>query len=295
MAKKRALKKGDGRIEFGRPLKGEVIIDDESAWKYRDELFMPKVNGEKKGRGLEPRNYHDDPPKMFAPPTEIEVISQSEWSDRLKELTRVQGYLSNIRLQGNNGGLIPSLDQGQVGYCWAHSTTQTIMMVRAAANLPYVPLSAYSIAATIKKGADEGGWCGLSAKFAREKGVASQAVWPQGDRNYRSHDNAATWKDAAGYKIVEDWVDLTRDVYDQQLSFAQLATCLLLGIPCAVDFNWWGHSVCALDLVEVEAGSFGIRILNSWSDSWGEKGTGVLRGSKAIPDSAVATRVVMAA
>jgi hypothetical protein len=44
-------------------------------------------------------------------------------------------------------------------------------------------------------------------------------------------------------------------------------------------------------VVEVEPGSFGIEILNSWTDSWGQKGAGILRGSKGVPDGAVATRV----
>jgi hypothetical protein len=64
----------------------------------------------------------------------------------------------------------------------------------------------------------------------------------------------------------------------------------MAGIPCVGDFNWWGHSVCLLDVVEVEPGDFGIRILNSWSDQWGERGTSVLRGSKCRPDNAIATR-----
>jgi hypothetical protein len=165
------------------------------------------------------------------------------------------------------------------------------MMTRLRDNMPYVPLSAYAVAATIMSGRDEGGWCGLSAKFLREKGVPSQAIWPQGDRTgWKSHDRPETWENAALHRVEEDWVDLTRQVYDQNLTFDQVASCLLVGIPCAVDFNWWGHSVCALDLVLVEKGSYGIRILNSWSDAWGDRGTSVLQGRKAIPDGAVAIR-----
>ena len=63
-------------------------------------------------------------------------------------------------------------------------------------------------------------------------------------------------------------------------------------LPVVVDLNWWGHSICAMDPVEVEPGSFGIRILNSWSDKWGDLGEAVLRGSKAHPDGSVAPRVV---
>lgn len=196
-----------------------------------------------------------------------------------------------------NGTLITRRD-GTVlvsGNCWAHSTTHTVMMDRAKSNQPYVPLSAYAVAATIKKGKDEGGWCGLSAKFWREKGGPSQSLWPQGDRDYRKYDKPEIWANAQLHMVAEDFVDLTRSVYDQNLTFEQVICCLLARIPLAVDFNWWGHSVCALDPVEVEPGSFGIRILNSWSDKWGDQGMSVLRGEKAVPNSCVATRVSGAA
>lgn len=258
------------------------LIDDSTP----DEVFFqPVVNGEPKGRGLVPRDFTIDPPEMFDPPSNIPLIPRSEWDARIEEQDRLQSSLEHIR------GTIESLDQGNVGYCWAHSTAHCVTLIRARDNQPYVPLSAYAVAATIKQGRDEGGWCGLSAKFLRERGIPSQALWPQGDRDYRKYDRPEIWQDAARRKVTEEWIDLTRSVYDQNLTFDQVATCLLLNIPCALDFNHWSHSVCGLRLVRVEAGSYGIKIWNSWSDGWGERGMAVLRGQKAIPDGAVALRV----
>lgn len=257
------------------------VIDDDN-WK---DFIAPVVDGEVKAHGLVPRDYSLYPAEMFAPPAELPLIPRSEWSARIKERDRLKANLSDVR------GDIPSLDQGQNGYCWGHSTVSCVTLNRAVAGQPYVPLSAYHVCAVIKRGRNEGGWCGLSAKFLREVGVCSQQLWPQGNRDYQRLDTEAARKDAATRKVTEDWVDLTRDVYDQNLTFDQVATCLLIGVPVAVDFNWWAHSVCAMDLVEVEPGSFGLRILNSWSDAWGERGTGILRGTKAIPDGAVALRV----
>ena len=265
-----------------------LIIDDETLTdpSIRDRVFVPIVDGEPKGHGLVPRDYSVYPREMFDPPGSMTLIAKSEWSARIRAQQQAMARLSDIlRAAG-----IPSLDQGQVGYCWGHSTVGCVQAIRAAANQPYVPLSAYMVCAIIKRGRDEGGWCGLSAKFLREVGVCSQAMWPQGDRN-TSRDTPEARANAALHKVTEDWVDLARDLYDQNLTFDQVASCLLSNIPCAVDFNWWGHSVMACDLVEVEAGSFGILIRNSWGDGWEDKGFGVLRGSKAIPDGAVAIRV----
>lgn len=253
------------------------IIDDSTS---NDVLFPAG-----KGRGHDPEQVVKG---MFAPPSEMTLIPRSEWSARIKEQEALKARVSDYRTW-------PSLDQGQVGYCWAHSTTGATMLVRSLMNLPYVPLSAYAIAATIKKGADEGGWCGLSAQFARERGIPAQSIWPQGDRNYRQHDKPETWESAKLHVVTEDYADLTVQAYDQNMSFDQVASWLLAGGgPCAVDFNWWSHSVCAMDVVEVERGSYGLRILNSWGDSWEDRGTSVLRGQKAIPDGAIGFRVVTA-
>lgn len=257
----------------------ELVIHDGN-WK---SVLQVSVGGEIKGTGQKPRDFSVDPPEMFAPPSDMELIPRSEWSARIKEMEATKSRLSDLR-EG-----IPSLDQGQVGYCWAHSTTHCVMLLNRIANQPYVPLSAYSVAAIIKGGADEGAWCGLSAKFLREVGVATQEEWPQGSRDVR-RDTPALRQSMGKRKVTEEWVDLTRQVWETDLTFDQLATCLLNRIPCAIDLNFWGHSVCALDLVEVERNSFGVRIWNSWGDAWENKGMAILAGSKAIPDGAVALR-----
>ncbi len=292
-------------------LDNEPIIGDHNAHRFACD---PIVAGARRARGAVPRDYTTQPRAMFDPPSGIPVIVRAEWPDRIRDAEAKGMRLSVLR------GNIPSLDQGQVGYCWAHSTTHAVMLARAVANLPYVPLSAYSVAATIKRGADEGGWGGLSAQFAREKGIMAQAIWPQGDRAYRKYDTPENWANAALHKSQQEWVDLARDVYDQNLTFEQCAACSLLCVPGPVDFNWWSHSVCRMDLVDGSAqrgvtrgesgkllsleafdrawgmshpvtGGFGLRIWNSWSDQWGTRGTGVLTGSQAIPDGALAIRV----
>lgn len=267
---------------------GQPIFDDDE--KDKDYWMVPEVDGEKKAKGLIPRDYDKFPQGVYrsAPPLEIDLIPESEWSDRIKEMERTKSRLSDIRrTSGPNGSYIPSLDQNGQGYCWAYSTTAGVMMTRAVAGLPYVRLSAHHPACIIKNYRDEGGWGALSCDFIREHGVASVEFWPEKSRS-RSNDTPAMRENAKLHRINEGFWDLQASIYDRTLTWRQQMTLLLMRIPVVCDYNWWGHSVIGLDPVEVERGSFGIRILNSWTDGWGDKGEGVLRGSKARINGGVA-------
>lgn len=238
-------------------------------------------------RGGVPRDFSVQPAEAFADPAGMPLIPQSEWDARIDEQEREQSSLEHLYLRAG----WENLDQGQWGYCWTHSVTHASMMARTRDNQPHVPLSAFAVAATIKKGANQGGWCGLAAQFARDRGIPSQNKWPQGDARYRTYDRPDVWEDAARYKVTEDWVDLARPLYSQNLTFAQVASCLLQNMPCALDFNWWAHSVCGVRLVRIERGRYGVLILNSWKN-WGRRGLAVLSGQRMYPDGAVCTRVV---
>lgn len=275
---------------------GIPLIDDSTP---PDDLFdVQDGEGNVYGRGYVERDYSLYPEEMFAPPSEMKLIPRSEWAARISEQEEKQSSLEHIYL-GAPGGQprFPCLDQNGHGYCWAYSTGHTVMISRLRDNQPLVRLNPHSVAAIIKRGVDEGGWCGLSAEFGRRVGYAEEGngpgQWPLHSRNL-ANDTPALRASMAKYRITEDWVDLTRPVYYQNLAFDQVATALLGNQPCAVDFNWWGHSVCALRLVQVEAGSFGLLILNSWKN-WGRHGLAVLQGDRAIPNGAICTRTVVAA
>jgi hypothetical protein len=262
------------------------IIDDDTK---NDDIFRPEWVC-----GTVERDYSEFPQEMFEPQSQIPIIPRNEWDARLEEMERTQSSLKHIRDKAANGNPMPYLDQFKMGYCWTHSGVHAVMIARAVMNLPYVPLSAYSVAATIKKGANRGGWCGECADFLRKRGVSPQKTWPQGDANYRKYDRPEVWTEAAKFKTTEDWFDITRNIWDQRMTFDQAFSLLLQRIPLALDFNWWGHSVCGLFPVKVEANSYGIGILNSHLN-FGENGVGILRGDRAIPNAGVGIRVVTAA
>jgi hypothetical protein len=264
---------------------GIPIIDEETLQNpvLKDDIFN-------RSRGLVPRDYNEHPVEMFEPPQDMVVYPRSDWSEMIKEREAKGLTLKALRLRKG----IRTLDQNGVGYCWGHSVVHSLMLTRARMNLPHVDLSAFHVCSVIKNGRDEGGWCGLACKFVAENGCAPQKLWPQHSRDLKL--NTEQLRQAASqYRVLEQWYDLTRAVHSQYMTFDRVATCLLNMEPTVGDFNWWGHSVALLNLVEVERGSFGIAIWNSWSESWGDRGMGILRGSQAIPDGSIAMRSAVGA
>lgn len=245
------------------------------------------------GRGLVPRDYQAQPlgslsgGKVGLEAVNIPVIPKADRWAMAKELEDRKARLSDIRRAGNGGKPIPALDQGQVGYCWAHSGTMGLMLQRAAMGLPYVPLSAYAVAATIKQGRDEGGWGAQGVEFLMKYGAPSQDLWPQGDRNYRQRQTDAMKANAALHRLTAQVADLDAPVYSRDLSDDQVETLLLLRVPVVFDLNWWAHSTIFMDLVPLPGGELGRRGLNSWGDGWGDMGEFVLRGERMRPDGAV--------
>lgn len=260
----------------------DFIIDDST--KINGPVLKPKDMG-----------FGYDPTQvvryMMAPPSGIPLIPESEWIPRIKDREKYKVGLRYLRQRmGPNNGQMPTKDQNGQGYCWAYSVTRSCEYVRAAMGLEYVALSAHSVACKVKNFRDEGGWCGLAAQFVRNYGIVPESFWPAKSMN-RSHDTATNWEAAKAYRITEDFVDLASPVYDQNLTWNQVVSLLFQNTPVVVDFNWWSHSVCGIDVVERD-GEVCLEIDNSWTDGWGDKGTGLIQGNRKRPDGAVATRVL---
>lgn len=273
-----------------------IIIDDSSPM----DIGHPSGFG----RGYVERDFAIDPPSMFAAPSDMPDMPFQEIADRIKEQQREESSLRHIRRRALNGSHIPALDQNGQGYCWAYSVGMTLILCRARDMLPYVRLSPHAVACKIMNFRNQGGWCGLSARFARGEdpkfptigGYPSDALWPQKSMS-RQYDNAETWANAELHKIAEDFVDLAAPVYDQNLTKKQVLIQLVLNNPCACDWNWWGHSTCMAwatllgNPTNPVLQDFGMGGINSWTDDWGDLGEFELRGSRSVPDGAVCTRV----
>ena len=114
----------------------------------------------------------------------------------------------------------------------------------------------------------------------------------------RQYDTPANWQVALEYRAAEGFVDLSEPQYDRQLSAHQIISCYLHRIPVISDFNWWGHSVCGLWMYDAypqraknDPNRYAANeIINSWGRGWGQNGRGILRDSKAFPNSPTAPR-----
>lgn len=242
--------------------------------------------------GLTARDYVTEPPSMLASPEGIQLIPRSEWDARYDEQEEMKSSLEHMYLSGPNGEpAFVNLDQGRDGDCWAYSTGHAMMFDRLKQGLPLVRLNPHGPAAMLGR-PGTGGWCGLSAKFARDFGYPEEGTgpgqWPKWSHamKYKTPELLASMEK---YKSREDWYDLTLPVHGQKMTTDQLATCGFNNIPAPSDFNYWSHSVMQVRWVRIEPGSWGNLILNSWLN-WGRHGLAVLRGSKAIASNAVAIR-----
>jgi C1A family cysteine protease len=58
-----------------------------------------------------------------------------------------------------------------------------------------------------------------------------------------------------------------------------------------VGYDWWGHLIYAVR-AGWKDGKFLVKIVNSWKETWGEKGTAWLTESKAIASEQIAIQRV---
>ena len=261
----------------------EFVIDDSNFHLVAGEGLQEAKNGM---RGFKPRDFAKCPfgsmPHAPAFPKD-QLIPRSEWTDRIEEMERTKTRLSDIVLQAG----VPSMDQDQTNYCWTNALVTAIHAIRARQGLPYIPLSAASVAAPIRGFTNEGGWGTEALEFIIKNGICDEGIWPKNAIARKYYTDAAK-ANALLYRITE-WNDLPPGVFDYVM------TCCLLRKPVPIGLSWWGHEVCAFDGVVLGKMKFGIRPRNSWTDAYGDRGFFVLTESKATPDDACAPGIVTAA
>lgn len=210
------------------------------------------------------------------------TIPRSDWSARLKEQIAQKRMTSQIQTWTSD-------DQGSHPTCWAAGTCAAFATARVRQGYPHVRISAMCVAVPIS-GGRSGGYEGDAVELLTKRGGVDVALWGYTDMS--NHDNdPAVQSNRLLHKSLESY---------ECNSFDEFATAWLLGFPCTVSYNWWSHVVMACDLVEVESGSWGVRIRNNWGESYGSKndfgvgGYNVFREGHGTPSGGFAFRQVTA-
>lgn len=241
--------------------------------------FFPKD----KGRGLQLYHRGSSGYAGVANPfPDSLLIPRSEWQARIKEREEKKSRIRDLCDQAK----LPPKDQDQTDFCWGNAPTYLTEVMRVIQNEPMVILSPASVCAPLTDFKNEGGWGKWALQRISDHGAVPVDHWPANAIN-RKYDTPANDEIAASYRVTE-WWELEPQNVDQ------LVTCLLLGYPVAVGYDWWSHEVSGIDPVWID-GDIGLLIRNSWGSSWKDNGYAILQGKRMIPDDAVAPRVAVAA
>lgn len=253
--------------------RNEVVIDDATPL---DAVAGPGALG----RGLElplGASYEGAadpfPPELLVP--------RSEWQARIQEAEARGTNLSAVMRRAK----LPAKNQGRLPYCWIFGPTQAVEVKRLLSGLAYVSLSPASAGAQIKNFRAVGGWGREGLEFVSEYGLVPSANWPDTSLD-RAHLTEENRRLALDYRVTEWTACRPRDV-------DQLFSMLFHMNPTAVGYNWWAHEVLAVEPVWLD-GEAALRFRNQWA-GYGDDNYSVLRGSRMVPDDAVAPRVVVAA
>jgi hypothetical protein len=233
------------------------------------------------GRGLVVRDFKTHPLGYCSPVYAQPILSMSEIEDRVEVAKQEKARLSDVRkICGPNGGIMPVRNQKNSNYCWYHSSCNGQMILRGKAGLPYIDLSAFSGAAQIKRGRNEGGWCQESVRWIAEHGTATSEFWPQ-----NSFDLRNVTPEMQANAMENRFTEFEDGEPGNKMLFL---TALALGCPVVSDFNKLMHSMLTLEIESIKP--FRIRGLNSWQQDWGPSGNGEFVET-SMPDNWMVLRV----
>lgn len=240
------------------------------------------------GSGLVKRTLQAHP-IMGTAPNAMQTLKRSEWDAYYAEKQARKASLVDMFLRDPNKPAFINLDQNGDGDCWAYSNGHAEMFWYLLTGVPLVEiprLNPHFIATYLRR--FDGGWCGAGMKVLMEVGCCEEGdgpdQWPKWSHDVRllTPERLAA---AAKHKVLTPVYDIAKPIYGQEMTELQIANLGLTNIPAPTDYNEMSHSMCQIDWVKFENGSWGPVIINSWY-KWGHYGLGALRGMDA--DGAVA-------
>jgi len=241
-------------------------------------------------RGYNLRDWNNNPEFSCYQQYTGRVYPRKDWV----ELIELQKKNMTSPMHVHKYNKVPVLDQGRYGYCWMYGTVACILNRYAAQGIDPVPnLNAHATAAMGKGYRNQGGFGIEATKYIEKYGIPTFDVWPEFSNFKPLQQEKKVKQSCAKHKIVT-FEEMPRNSFDEVMS------ALIDPIdpsPCTLAFDWWRHLVGGLRGLYRGSGNnieWGLGFVNSWKESWGNKGYGVVWNNKAKPFEAVVVRSVKA-
>lgn len=199
-----------------------------------------------------------------APAKQFPLIPRSEWPDRISQMEKDKSRISDLIVFDK----LPVANQEYTLFCWAYSCCAAVKVMRAQQGQPYVSLSPESIAGPVNGYRNQGNYIARALQQVTTVGIASEQFVPH--LTIEASGFKSGWKDNAALHRAEEFWDLGDN--QDGLMTDRILTCLFNRFPVPTNYQWWGHSVLAVDPWMRKAGRnsgqyvFGNRIWNSWGD-----------------------------
>lgn len=224
-----------------------------------------------------------------APPERVQAISPYSATTELipeSEWVEFDFWPSEIAIK----------DQDGKGACNGHAAATGAEMIRYVAGMPYIPLSAWYVYSILCNGIDRGSQILDALELLESKGVAPESDVQYGIINPRKL-TAAAHTDAARFKV---------EIGSRMTTAAEIVSAVLrrepinLAVCVGAGFNnlssegivplgrgFCNHAIAVgFGLKKSKSGVWLVKMINSWTTSWGQGGFGWLEVERVVRASA---------
>lgn len=156
-------------------------------------------------------------------------------------------------------------DQDGIGSCAAEGLCACVDVDREHAGLPRVKFNPWPLYILSGEGQDNGSTLEDNLKFARERGLVPDELWPRAQHRWNDMPPQSVWDEAKKYR-VEEFYDIGSAV---EAGSALLTNhCVYAAYP--------GHAWELIAILNTIQGLW----RNSWGTQWGDNGFGVINLSQ---------------